>query len=266
MCIRDRYDYVNGQVGGWRVGAVFVVVTGAFFVLHSPALLALWHRRRAAGGIDPVAWIWVGASVAALVPGFRFVVHYFQILVPPVALVVGLTWSELTSRVQRTVLAASALIAIGCAGVAVLPVANASQVSPALASAVEANTTANDRVMVWGALPELYWRTRHLPGVRFLSVGYVNGNWADQPSPPADTETTAPYRSRWSIFNADLLAHPPTLVVDMSASKLGGWSRYPAANYSFGALLHDCYRPVAIVDGDVLWRLTSRECVTAHTD
>jgi hypothetical protein len=258
----DTYDFLDGQVGGWRVPLVLAVATGAFAALHAPALFPLWRRRRDLAAVDPVAWVWLAAAVAGLVPGFRFIIHYFQLVVPPLALVVGLMWEQFAARLQRAVLTTSALVAVACSLVALLPLSNASQVSPALVAAVDANTAPGDRVMVWGALPELYWRARRLPGMRFLSVGYVNGNWADQPKPPRDTENTPPFRARWTIFNGDLRANAPTIVIDMSGSKLDGWSNYPADNYSFGQVLQTCYRPFATIDHDVLWRLTSPGCLT----
>lgn len=260
----DTYDFLNGQVGGWRAPLVLAVATAAFAVLHLPVFAAAWNTRRHLAAIDAVAWTWLGAATFAIVPGFRFILHYYLILVPPLALVVGLVWDRVAERLQRIALGASAAIALGCGLVAFLPVANASQVSPSLVANVDASTTPADRVMVWGALPELYWRVQRMPSMRFLSVGYVNGNWADQPHPPPNTESAEPYRSRWAMFYRDLRAHPPTAVVDMSGSTLNGWSSYPADNYSFGRLLHECYQPVTTIQHDLLWRLTSTACVEEH--
>ena len=95
---------------------------------------------------------------------------------------------------------------------------------------------------MWGALPEAYWRTRRLPGARFLSVGYVTGKWADRPNPPHNAESIEPFRSRWRIFNRDLRAHPPAVVVDTSTSGIDGWNHYGPGRYRFGTILTTCYR------------------------
>jgi 4-amino-4-deoxy-L-arabinose transferase-like glycosyltransferase len=257
----DTYDFLNGQVGGWRILPVLLITSTAFAVLHAPMLFPIWRARRGLAGVDRVAWLWLLAAAAGLMPGFRFLIHYFHLVVPPLALVVGLMWDDLAVRVRQRLLPASAVVAVLCSLAALLPWSNASQVSAALVAAVDANTAPGDRLMVWGALPELYWRTQRLPGVRFLSVGYVNGNWADQPTPPVEPETRAPYQARWRIFNGDLLRHAPTVVVDMSGSTVGGWSDYPADNYSFGRVLHACYTPFAAIDHNVLWRLDSPGCL-----
>jgi hypothetical protein len=134
-------------------------------------------------------------------------------------------------------------------------------VHPDLVAAIQARTAPNDRILVWGALPETYWRAGRLPGQRFLSVGYVTGKWADRPHPPLNTETIEPFRSRWAIFDRDLRAHPPALVIDTSTSGLDGWDVYSPHNYQFGRVLDSCYRQDVQIDRMTIWTLADPSCV-----
>ena len=114
---------------------------------------------------------------------------------------------------------------------------------------------------MWGALPELYWRTDRMPSGRFLSVGYLTGKWADRDGYGGDPETTAPFDSRWAIFRDDLRANPPTVVIDMTTSGLDEWGAYPAERYRFGDVLDSCYDRMPDAEGMTLWRLRDIECV-----
>ena len=106
----------------------------------------------------------------------------------------------------------------------------------------------------------------HIGRIHHRTAGIVRTSRQEPPSKdagsqPVAPETKAPYQARWRIFNGDLLHHAPTVVVDMSGSTAGGWSDYPADNYSFGRVLHACYTPFATIDHNVLWRLDSPACL-----
>ncbi len=266
----DTGDYLDGRVGGLRILAVLAVVVGAFALLHLPSLAAAWIGRSRLRTVDPVVWFWVAGAAVAVVPGFRFLIHYFQLLVPPLAVIAGLALSTVglgaaeaarLRRAQAWVLGSAALFTAGCVVVAALPSADRGRVGPDLVTAVQERTGPDDRIVVWGALPELLWRTERLAGQRFLSVGYVNGKWAGREDVPANPEDLDPYRSRWELFNADLREHHPKLVIDMTMSGLDDWGPYPAQNYSFGDVLERCYEPLGEVEGMALWELVDPSCI-----
>lgn len=258
---RDTGDYLDGQVGGLRILAVFVVVTALFALLHLPALATFWIGRRRLASVDRVLWVWGVAAVIAVVPGFRFIVHYFQLVVPPLAVVAGVLLTGASATARRWVLGTTAAIAGACVVIAALPSADVGRVPPDLVAAVQEHAGPDDRVLVWGALPELFWRTERLPGVRFLSVGYVNGKWADRQHPPPDPEQNPPYKERWPIFNKDLREHLPTVVVDMTTSHLDEWTEYAPDRYAFGRVLHECYKPVGVAAEMEIWELADAACV-----
>ena len=110
-------------------------------------------------------------------------------------------------------------------------------------------------------MPEVYWRAERLPAARFLSVGYITGKWADRTNPPTDPEHTQPWRWRWPIFESDLRAHPPALIVDMTGAGLDGWGHYRPDHYSFGRILEQCYERQPDMDHMQMWVLRDASCV-----
>ena len=107
-----------------------------------------------------------------VVPGFHFFFHYLQLLTPPLAVVTGLLLADAPTPTRVRVLAASAAVAVACAAVSALPVADQTRVDGDLVAAVRAEVPPGQRILVWGAMPEVYWRTDRMPAAPFLSVGY----------------------------------------------------------------------------------------------
>ena len=56
-------DFLDGQVGGWRVLEVLVVVAAVFAALHGPALVTTWRRRSQFRQVDSVVWWWLIGAV-----------------------------------------------------------------------------------------------------------------------------------------------------------------------------------------------------------
>ena len=254
-------DFLDGQVGGWRIIEVLLLVVAVFAAFHLPALAASWRRRAQFREVDPVVWWWLIGAVLAIVPGFRFIFHYFQLLVPPIAVLAGWVLSKESRRTVRNTMVGASVIAMVCTLLAVLPAFDAGRVRPDLITAIQQRTGHDDRILVWGAMPEVYWRAERLPAARFLSVGYLTGKWADRTNPPNDPEHTRPWRWRWPIFESDLRAHPPALIVDMTGSGLDGWAHYRPDHYSFGTILRECYQREPDLDHLQIWQLRDESCV-----
>ena len=254
-------DFLDGQVGGWRVLEVLVVVAAVFAALHGPALVTAWRRRSQFREVDSVVWWWLIGAAIAIAPGLRFIFHYFQLLVPPIAVLTGWLLSKESRRTVTRTMASAAAIAAVCTLLAVLPAFDARRVRPDLIAAIQQRTGHDDRILVWGAMPEVYWRAERLPAARFLSVGYITGKWADRTNPPTDPEHTRPWRWRWPIFESDLRAHPPALIVDMTGAGLDGWAHYRPDHYSFGRILEQCYERQPDLDHMQMWQLRDASCV-----
>jgi hypothetical protein len=125
---------------------------------------------------------------------------------------------------------------------------------------VQRTTTPDQRILVWGALPDVYVASQRMPAGVFLHDGYLTGNWASRAEPlPASTIADEPFRSRWSMFFADLSTHPPELVID--AARPGtDWSAYGPEKYPIGAWLDRCYTRETVIDGLPVWRRDPNLC------
>jgi len=269
----DTGDYLGGKIDITRVVGMLALVAAMFTVLHLPTFSTIWSNRSRLRQVDPVIAFWTAGALIAVIPGFRFIAHYFELVVPPLAALTGiLVAASLADGAPRTrgaarrhplalLLISSAAIAVICTASATMSFANANQVRPELVNAIQSHSHPNDRILVWGALPETYWRAGRLPGERFLSAGYLTGKWADRPSPPHNAESLQPYRSRWLLFNQDLRAHPPTVVIDTSTADLDGWNKYAPDGYQFGTILTQCYANTGEVDHMTIWTLTDPACV-----
>jgi hypothetical protein len=127
---------------------------------------------------------------------------------------------------------------------------------------VQSTTTASDRILVWGALPDVYVSADRAPAGVFLHDGYLTGNWASRESVlDASIIRGEPYRSRWTIFMGDLDRNPPAVIID--AARPGtDWAGYSPDRYPLGALMQRCYERVAVVDGLPVWRRDPVRCPT----
>ena len=171
----DTGDYLGGRFDVGRALLVCGLVVAVVLVLEAPTVLLVWAQRSRLRQVDPVVGLWLTGAVIAALPGFRFVVHYFQLLVPPLALLGGVLLSGTGDRPRRILLVSAGGIAVLCMATAWMPFADARQVKPDLVQAIQQHSGRSDRILVWGALPEAYWRTGRLPAARFLSVGYMTG-------------------------------------------------------------------------------------------
>ena len=125
---------------------------------------------------------------------------------------------------------------------------------------VQRTTSPDDRILVWGALPDVYVAAQRLPAGVFLHGGYLTGNWASR-STPLDPSTiwSEPYRDRWLVFLRDLAADPPELIID--AARPGtDWAAYPPGRYPVGSLIQQCYDPVGPIDGLPVYRRDHEAC------
>lgn len=262
----DTGDYLDGKVGALRAVGVLALVVLGLLVLHLPTVSALWSGRRKLRRLDPVLWWWFGGAAIGVVPGFHFLVHYLQLVAPPLAAAVGLVLADAPARARTRVLIGSAAVAAACTVVAVLPISDQTRVDSRLVAAVRTQTQPGQRILVWGAMPELYWRADRMPAAPFLSVGYLTGKWADRDGFGGSPEDVAPFSRRWAIFRRDLLAHPPQVIVDMTHTGLDEWGAYPVSRYRFGRVLDACYTPLPPVDGMAMWKLTDPSCLATLLD
>jgi hypothetical protein len=219
---------------------------GLFFAANLGALVLVvgaWRRWRD----DLDIWLWLVGAIIGVAAGFRFFGHYFLQLAPPFALLAAGT----VVKARRQVIVAAATLAV--ASVAVFTVL-AFEFHPTLlhrydriAAAVDARTSPDDRIFVWGHFPQVYWASHRRPATRFLTTGFLTGFSGGRVH--EDVGAQYAVAGAWDDFEADLAAHPPALIVDASEHTAFEVGRFP----EFARFLAENYEPIGRVDGVVLY-------------
>lgn len=211
--------------------------------------VASWRRFRA--NLD--LWLWTAAGVVAVVSGFRFFGHYYLQLLPPLAL---LATGPIVNASKRTLAVVAVVVAVPV--VFFVQKALASHLSRTevvardLSAYVRRTVPENQRILVWGHLPEVYWQADRPSATRFATTGFLTGQSGGRPASLTGMRLAAP--GAWTDFEADLRAHPPALVLDLAPadvrnSRYESQARFPR----FGRYLQRHYREIARVDGVVAY-------------
>jgi Dolichyl-phosphate-mannose-protein mannosyltransferase len=201
-------------------------------------------RRRV---LTPDLWIWLAASAGAVATGFHFFGHYYLQLLPPLALLGTGALQLLTADWLRTAVICSAVTCTlftawgGNAGRAEFEHAKR------LASAVQARTEQDDKVLFWGMHPEQYWLADRPPASRYLTAGLLTNFSGGRDG----TKVGERYgmEGSWPTLLAELTTDPPRLIVDDSRGKPYRPSRMPRLK----RLLTAGYERVAVVGGAIIY-------------
>jgi hypothetical protein len=227
------------QTGWFLAGSCVLVVLAGF----------AWRRR--ADDID--LWLWLAVAIVPVVAGLRFFGHYYLMMLPPLTLigVRGLTTPRLLER-RWVLVGVAGLATIACAGFLGLAYAGGNTKDTRIAIAVgryfATHTTGNERVLVWGQAPEAYWSSDRRPATRFATTGFLTGSTGGRDPARVGMQYAVP--GAWSDFLADVRAHPPTLIADMSTADQRHAGRYPPRRYPAFAdyLTRGRWHRVAVVD------------------
>ena len=84
-----RPDFLDGQVGGCRGHRGAAARRDRVRRLPPSGAGPAWRSRGRFREVDAVVWWWLIGALIAITPGFRFIFHYFQLLVPPTAVLAG---------------------------------------------------------------------------------------------------------------------------------------------------------------------------------
>ena len=230
------------------------LVQTLWFVLANVALVGLaalaWRRRR----LDVDLWLWTASAVVAVATGLRFFGHYYLQLLPPLAL---LATRPLAAASRRAWAATAVALAVPIAFFAHHQIgsrpSHTEVVATDLTRYVRRTVAPSDRILVWGHLPEVYWRSGRPPATRFETTEFLTGESGGRPPSVAGMREAAP--GAWPDFEADLRAHPPVLVLDLAPANVRNGRfeaivRFPR----FGRFLARGYRPAATIDGVVAYR------------
>ncbi|WP_370112154.1 ArnT family glycosyltransferase [Streptacidiphilus sp. MAP12-33] len=225
-----------------------------------PALILLTRQLRASLRAslreDADLWLWLGGSAVGVAVGFHFFGHYYLQLVPPLALLCASAlhragsprWTR--AALAWTAVAAAVFVTLGLT-VSTQPVRRVQ----AVARAVDANSTPDQSVLVWGMHPEIYWLADRAPASRYLTAGLLTNFAGGRDGKGVSVQRAV--AGSWATFEREMRDHPPALVVDDSQ----GAPYAPAAVPPIRDLLAARYERIGAVGGAVLYRLRARQPV-----
>ncbi|HEY4332899.1 MAG TPA: glycosyltransferase family 87 protein [Ilumatobacteraceae bacterium] len=246
----------DNYLGGTHLSTVAVVILeqiGSFAGLTMGVLLLMaiaWGRKRLPLDVT----VWVVASLIGTAIGLRFILHYFNQLLPSLVLVAAPALTGWT--VFRTKLRRFALVWLA-GGVAFslwtlldpnlfhdLP-----QVDHVVA-AIDARTKPGDKIFVWGQAPEIYWTSDRDPATRYPHVGFITGITPKRPGVPAYV-LASPGAAENLL--ADLTKNHPVLIIDAAIKSVRGGDRYPLATSPIAAYVAANYCKTDVVDGETFF-------------
>ena len=202
---------------------------------------------------DADLWLWLGGSAVGVAIGFHFFGHYYLQLVPPLALLCAGAlhrageprWTRVA--VAWTAVAAAVFVTLGVTA-STQPVRRVQ----AVARAIDADSTPDQRVLVWGMHPEIYWLADRAPASRYLTAGLLTNFAGGRDGKGVGVQKAV--AGSWTTFEHEMAADPPTLVVDDSQ----GAPYAPAAVPPIRSLLAARYERVGTAGGAVIYRLQGR--------
>jgi 4-amino-4-deoxy-L-arabinose transferase-like glycosyltransferase len=255
-------SYLGVNSASAIVIAMFALMTLGWAACNLPLLWKLphaWRDRRVQaldGERDTDLWIWLVSAALSVAIGLRFFGHYYMQLVPPLALLAAGALARSSRRAVRATVATAALFAVAysAAGYFLHPFGPEPQYE-SVSRYVAANTHPDDKILVWGSEPEIYWASNRLPATRFLTTPtFLTGNHPG--SPATDEAATDPSTAlNWKYFYDDFRADPPRYLLDTSPSELRG--AHPISKFpELAKIVAHQYRYVRTIDGVAIYKRT----------
>jgi 4-amino-4-deoxy-L-arabinose transferase-like glycosyltransferase len=224
-------------------------------------LRSFW-RRRAVSSEAILLILWLVLSYLGIFIGWRFPGHYHLAVLPPLSILAGQAFSRFVAEQRRypqprwrwvrtSIIGAAALPATGFLIVAFIVRTQTLDFLPVVQQIVK-ETSANDRIFVWGSTPQLYSFSGRRMATRFVSCTHLVGAYASRPREVRDKgESVIP--ESWKMFQADWEAHPPVLIIDMSTAD-PFWSAHPMTRYPVLRAYLLEYRVERVIHGETIYR------------
>jgi hypothetical protein len=219
----------------------FVALTGGLIVLATVA----WGKRRLPLDLT----VWVISSVVAASIGFRFVLHYFNQLLPALVLMAAPALVSF-AVVRRPWPRFAAVWIVGASAFSMFTLLTADSYHDLpnvdnVARAVAERTQPGDKVFVWGQAPEIYWLSQRDPATRYPHVMFITGITPRRPGVPAYVLSMP---SSAETLLSDLAANHPALIIDAAIQRVRGGDRYPMATSPIAAFVKNGYCVVDVID------------------
>ena len=224
--------------------------------------LRSFRRRRAVPTEQVLVILWLVLSYLAIFIGWRFPGHYHLAVLPPLSILAGNAFSRFVAEQRRSpqprwrwirtgIIGAAALPAIGFLIMAFTVRTQTLDFLPTVQQIVK-ETSANDRIFVWGSTPQLYSFSGRRMATRFVSCTHLVGAYASRPREVRDrAESVIP--GSWDMLQADWEAHPPALIIDMSTVD-PFWAAHPMTRYPVLRAYLANYRVEGVINGETIYR------------
>lgn len=269
------YWTITGSLSYIEAGSSTINMLRQFLTRIMPFLAAtallwilLWSRVRnlikiRASRHEWLILLWLILSIVPVAAGRRFYGHYFILILPPLAILAGhqldLWWQKERSHVLKTlVVIAIVLPAIGC----LIPrffidktykafgEDNPNDYRP-IANYISKHTSKDQRIVVWGFAPLIYWYSERLPATRFFWSDLLAGRVPA--SDPRNKKPASPLF--WEMFFEDMETQRPVYFVDTSPASLHDYEHFPIDDYpALRAYLNDRYKIEATVNKAVVYK------------
>jgi hypothetical protein len=244
--LRDGGAVVSVLVRGVAMTAALV---GLEIGLVGLCVVAL--RKRSAS-LD--LWLWLASATVAVTAGFRFFGHYYFQLLPAAVLIAAPVLVAAPRFWRNTSLGLLGATAVACSSIGFIPTGDARTVPyREIADRVHAVTSANDRVFVWGDVPEVYWSSQRAPATRFIHTGFLTGYSGGRPVTAGQPTDGVP--GAWEMLSDDFERALPDLIVDTSTTTIRNQEYYPLSGTVIWPIVLRHYRSIGSVDGVQLYRL-----------
>ncbi len=216
----------------------YLACTFPIWILTGMQLRQWWRQGRS--GRKPLetgVWIWFFLCIIPVCLGKRFYGHYFLILMPQLCI---LSAMQFVSKRRRWVVPATAILFIATLIPRYYPRPIYDRMHEEIISDyqlygdyLKSHTQSEDRILVWGFSPAIYWYADRLPATRFLWSDVLVGR---APGLQGSIEATMDFSKLerpelWEMFYADLNAHTPAYIIDMAPTGMHNYTRFPMSRY-----------------------------------
>ena len=246
------------------VAGLFAVMTFAFVACNLPILWSVpvaWHRRER--GVDTDLWLWLLSAALSVAVGLRFFGHYYLQLLPPLCLLSAGALQAMRPIFGRVTIAVTVATAFGftMVGFALRPWGDEPKYQ-GVSAYLKARVHVSDYVFVWGHLPEIYWASGGRPATRFLSSGFINGDWGGRPQ--ANLTADVPTPGARVMMMSDLRQRPPRFILDSTPAAIRGSQYHPMSSLpDLHRFVVHGYRYVRTIDGIAVYERRVSEQVAA---
>jgi hypothetical protein len=246
--LRDGGSVASVLLRGLGVTAALVGLQLATVALCCVAL----YRRTASLDL----WLWLFSAAVAVTAGFRFFGHYYYQLLPAAVLIAAPVLVSLARSWRNLALGLLATTAVVCSTIGFVPTGDARAIPyEEIADRVNAETRRNDRIFIWGDVPEIYWSSERAPATRFIHTGFLTGNSGGRPEGIGAETNGVP--GAWDMLSADFERRLPDLILDVSTTTIRHQQYYPMSRTLIWPIVQRHYRSIGAVDGVRLYRLAT---------